>query len=66
VKEQMATAPLTVDIYGHLIPGAYLSRVDRPDDVFRSILKNNSPPKRDQGLDLLVAASGLEPLTYGL
>jgi hypothetical protein len=81
VKEQMghSSIQVTVDIYGHLIPGANVSFVDRLDEVPKQDEKTSPqqtatqaqppeakprfPPKL---LKRLVAARGLEPRTYGL
>ena len=82
VKEQMghSSIQVTVDIYGHLIPGANVCFVDRLDQVPAELAETTpqqSAPPAQQGemevpLDLLqvvmklVAARGLEPRTYGL
>src|SRR5438128_736526 len=70
---------VTVDTYGHLIPGANVWLVDRLDGVVAEKAKTipQSAPPAQPGemkvpLDLrkllkrLVAAVGLEPTTYGL
>ena len=82
VKEQMGHSSIqaTVDTYGHLIPGANVSFVDRLDTIAEPNAKyvgNNPQPPRNQRksakprfhqtlLIRLVAAVGLEPTTYGL
>ncbi len=79
VKEQMghSSIQVTVDIYGHLIPGANVCFVDRLDGVGAEEAKTNPQLPRNQGkwrsrrtscklLKRLVAAVGLEPTTYGL
>ena len=54
VKEQMghSSIQVTVDTYGHLIPGANVSFVDRLDEVparrRRKQLRNNPQPPRNQ------------------
>jgi hypothetical protein len=82
VKEQMghSSIQVTVDTYGHLIPGANVCFVDdwtrfRPKR--RKQVRNNPQLPRNQAkwrfrrtscklLKNLVAAVGLEPTTYGL
>ncbi len=46
VKEQLghASIQLTVDIYGHLIPGADVSFVDRLDEKPKKVAKDTKPP----------------------
>ena len=79
VKEQMGQSSIqvTVDIYGHLIPSANLSFVDRLDEVATDRVETAPQPRRNQAkwsflriscklLRRLVAARGLEPRTYGL
>jgi len=82
VKEQMghSSIQVTVDIYGHLIPGANVCFVDRLDgspQKRRKQLRNNPQHPRNKAkwrfrrisgklLKALVAAVGLEPTTYGL
>ena len=82
VKEQMghSSIQVTVDIYGHLIPGANVCFVDRLDgfrpkrekqvrnnpQLPRNQAKRRSPRTSCKLLKKLVAARGLEPRTYGL
>jgi integrase len=82
VKEQMghSSIQVTVDTYGHLIPGANVSFVDRLDEIPADEAKTSRqqsatpaqqeemevPPEILQVLKILVAAVGLEPTTYGL
>jgi len=81
VKEQMghSSIQVTVDIYGHLIPGANASRSLTLWTWFRRRKqgRNKTQPPRNQRrgqslqicwktLKTLVAAVGLEPTTYGL
>ena len=79
VKEQMghSSIQVTVDTYGHLIPGANVSFVDRLDSIPTDELKTSPQLPRNNGewrfrwisrklLKNLVAAAGLEPATYGL
>ena len=82
VKEQMghSSIQVTVDTYGHLIPGANVSFVDRLDEVLpkrRKQMRTNPHHPRTNAkrrscriscklLKRLVAAVGLEPTTYGL
>jgi hypothetical protein len=71
---------VTVDIYGHLIPGANVCFVDRLDQVSaeqaETTPQQSAPPRHKAKwrfrrifcklLKELVAAVGLEPTTYGL
>jgi len=79
VKEQMghSSIQVTVDIYGHLIPGANVCFVDRLDGVPAEEAETNPQHPRNKAkwrfrrisgklLKELVAAVGLEPTTYGL
>ena len=82
VKEQMGhgSIQVTVDTYGHLIPGANVSFVDRSDEIPtdepktsrqqsatpRSNVKWRFRRTSSKLLKVLVAAVGLEPTTYGL
>jgi len=60
---------LTVDTYGHLIPGANRQAVDRLDDAAR----NPDATENEKGLRLLPypletfgCGGGIEPATFGL
>ena len=79
VKEQMGHSSIrvTVDTYGHLIPGANVSFVGRLERGSCRKGGNKSAPIRTRAnwrsrqiscklLKVLVAAVGLEPTTYGL
>jgi integrase len=79
VKEQMghSSIQVTVDIYGHLIPGGDVCFVDRLDGVRAEEAETTPQPPRNKAkwgfrrifsrcLKVLVAAVGLEPTTYGL
>jgi integrase len=82
VKEQMghSSIQVTVDTYGHLIPGANVCFVDRLDEALAELEETTpqqSAPPRNKAkrrfhciscklLMRLVAAVGLEPTTYGL
>jgi integrase len=84
VKEQMghSSIQVTVDTYGHLIPGANVSFVDRLDvdeksdekaeeDQQQNATQAQPPSEAETPIslevaDLMVAAVGLEPTTYGL
>jgi hypothetical protein len=68
---------VTVDTYGHLIPGANVCFVDRLDEVSAKLEETTPQPSRNMAkwslrriscklLMRLVAARGLEPRTYGL
>jgi len=49
VKEQMghSSSQVTVDTYGHLIPGTNTSFVDRLDPVGKEYVGNNPQPRRN-------------------
>ena len=77
VKEQMghSSIQVTVDTYGHLIPGADVKWSDRLDS--RQQLNNHLQPRRNQNLSAkpatyrkllngLVGPEGFEPPTKGL
>ena len=65
---------VTVDIYGHLIPGANRHVVDRLDDDFprthphpiRTQQEKKDSTESAKSLNLLVAGGGFEPPTSGL
>ena len=74
VKEQMGhhSIQVTVDIYGHLVPGANRAAVNRLDEVGWELRPSATPvqPKRKRGygttrnpLLLMVGATGFEPAT---
>jgi hypothetical protein len=50
VKEQMghSSIQVTVDIYGHLTPGANVTYVDRLDGVYEALLKTTPPQNATQ------------------
>jgi hypothetical protein len=82
VKDQMGLSSIqvTVDIYGHLIPGANVCSLTDSMEAFRKRqeqVRHNPQPPRNRAkwrfrqifcklLKDLVAAVGLEPTTYGL
>lgn len=79
VKEQMghSSIQVTVDTYGHLIPGANVCFVDRLEKASAELEKKSPQHPRNKAkcsfrrisgkvLMRLVAARGLEPRTYGL
>jgi hypothetical protein len=82
VKDQMghSSIQVTVDIYGHLIPGANVCSLTDSMEAFRKRqeqVRHNPQPPRNRAkwrfrqifcklLKDLVAAVGLEPTTYGL
>jgi hypothetical protein len=82
VKEQMghSSIQVTVDVYGHLIPGANVCFEDRLEGALTEDAKTSpqqsATPAQPGAMEArqtsckllknLVAAVGLEPTTYGL
>ncbi len=75
VQEQLghASIQLTVDTYGHLVPGSNRSAVDKLDDLSAHPVAPPAHPAEKKGLtssanplELLVAGAGFEPTTFGL
>jgi integrase len=79
VKEQMghSSIQITVDVYGHLVPGADIAWADKLDTPTTSPQLSATQPQRQpaeterdrkavQGLKKLVGPQGFEPWTNGL
>jgi integrase len=75
VQQQLghASIQLTVDTYGHLVPGSNRSAVDKLDDVSTHPAAPPAHPENKKGLASsanplisLVAGTGFEPVTFGL
>jgi hypothetical protein len=78
VKEQLrhASIQITVDTYGHLIPGANRDAVDRLDDAWTQPNATQAQPQPDESpetlaempelLGNLVSQEGIEPSTRRL